>query len=52
MKGQGCWNTRFVSKVSGIDGLLSMVTGDLVSGSHQWNTGSGCRNMVRPGAGI
>lgn len=53
MESQDCGSNEFITKTSGVEGVLAVVTGDPDgSGSHQWDTGSGCRNMVWSGTGV
>jgi hypothetical protein len=53
MESQACGSTEFITKTSGIEGVLAVVTGDPEdSGSHQWDTGSGCRNVFRSSTGL
>lgn len=53
MESQAYGSTEFITKTSGIEGVLAVMTGDPEgSGSHQWDTGSGCRNVVWSGTGL
>lgn len=53
MESQACESNEFITKTSGIEGVLAVVTENTEgSGSHQWDTGSGCRNVVRSDTGL
>lgn len=53
MESQVYGSNEFITKTSGIEGVLAVVSGDTEgSGNHQWDTGSGCRYVVWSGTGL